>query len=149
MTNNHLSEMDIQQYALNKPVADPAIVLHLQECEMCSSRVSAYALLFSAIKDVPKPAFDFDLAGLVLSQIPKSAPSFSGSMSSVYLLAGAIIFALAIPVYLYWNHIANLFVGILPLGMYLIVTPALIILVFQGILLYKKYENKMNILNTV
>jgi len=149
MTNNHLSEMDIQQYALNKPVADPAIVLHLQECEMCSSRVSAYALLFSAIKDVPKPAFDFDLAGLVLSQIPKSGPSFSGSMSSVYLLAGAIIFALAIPVYLYWNHIANLFVGILPLGMYLIVTPALIILVFQGILLYKKYENKMNILNTV
>ncbi|HMH31667.1 MAG TPA: hypothetical protein VK543_01485 [Puia sp.] len=149
MTNDHLSEMEIQQYASNKPGADPEIVMHVQGCEACSARVAAYALLFSAIKDMPKQAFDFDLAGLVLSKIPRSAPSSSRAMPSAYLLAAVIIFALAVPVYLYWHHIANLFAGILPMVMYLIITTALTLLVFQGILLYKKYENKMNILNTV
>ena len=72
MITNHLSEHELQQYALNKPDCDKNIIAHAESCKDCQANVQAYLQLFSVIREQPKPAFDFNLQELVLQKIPQA-----------------------------------------------------------------------------
>ena len=62
----HLTEEEIQLYAMVHQNAEPRIIDHIANCENCRERAAMYKFLFYEIKEQPAPVFDFDIAGLVL-----------------------------------------------------------------------------------
>ena len=146
--NNHLSEMQIQEWLVDGKKPDPELSDHLEYCEACRTNLASYEAVFTAITSNPRPALDFDLSELVLTGITKRKPPFSWSAFSVYLLGAVCLAGAAIPAYLYRRHIQNLFNGMMPMVVYLILASTITLLVFQAIELYKNYERKMHALNT-
>jgi len=147
MRTEHLSEIEIQQYVWDKANCETGIIEHIETCENCRAEAATYQLLFSAIKEQQKPAFDFDLAGLVLPQLSPAKPKPSMDIFLVCLLAFAVLGSIGIPVYLYREYFTKVFTGIFPMAMYLILITTVIILIFQGIEMYKKYQKQMDALN--
>jgi hypothetical protein len=147
MTNNHLSESAIQLFAVDKESMTPEASAHLQGCSTCREKVSAYTLLFNEIESLPKPSFAFDLADLVVAQLPKSKVPSASNPASSYLIAAAAFLALALPIHFYWHYFSNLFLGMIPIVLYLIIITAITFIICQCVEFYRKYERKMNILN--
>src|SRR5688572_3073902 len=79
MLNGHLSDEQIQELALNA-TPDTAAITHAANCPECKTRVENYWLLINAIVQEPAPAFSFDLAAAVVSQIeaPPAKPKTNG-----------------------------------------------------------------------
>jgi hypothetical protein len=145
MTTKHLSESEIQQYALDKAGCEAAIAAHVETCKDCRDAIAGYQLLFSTLSEQSKPAFDFDLRGLVLPQL--SPAKTKTDVFLVCFFAFLVLAAIGIPVYLFRKYLSELFAGILPMTMYLILVTAVIILIFQGIEMFKKYQKQMDVLN--
>ena len=147
MIAKHLTDDEIQQYALDKTGCELSIAQHIQHCEACEAKVETYQLLFSGIKQQPKPAFDFDVSELVLAQLAPGKPWFSKERSFVYLLASVTILLTGTLSYIFRGYLASLFSGITTLLMYLISTTVLTVLILLGIDMYKNYQKKMNVLD--
>ncbi|RFS19152.1 hypothetical protein DVR12_24575 [Chitinophaga silvatica] len=68
----HPTEEELQNFALGQLPADPKLEAHMHECLACQMAVENYQAIFSSIKSIEQPVFDFDVEQLVLSQLPKS-----------------------------------------------------------------------------
>lgn len=144
MITQHLSETVIQQYALDRSACDAQVHEHMAVCENCSAKSINYELLFSEIKAISKPAFDFDLSGLVLEKLPVDEQRFSWIFLSISTFSFA---CLIIAVYIFRDYLANIFRSISIMLLCLILVSALIIFIFHGVDVYKRYQRKMNSLN--
>jgi hypothetical protein len=155
MTQQHLSDADIQQWVLDKQQCAPEIITHMNICEHCQVKAETYQLLFSEIKQQPKPVFNFDVSELVLPQLSHQSLESSGSRFLYYLIACFAVAAIGVSAYLYRIQLNRLFKkyvldissGVSKGALYLLITTALTILIFQSIELYKKYQRKINDLN--
>ena len=147
MLTNHLTDDDIQQYALDGSNCEPEIIAHVQSCEACKARFATYQLLFNAIRKQPEPAFDFDLAGLVLTQLPAAKSRSSLDNILVYLFSLVTVVLTGTVVYLFREYLTSLFTGITSLLLYLIATTVITILSLLCIDMYKSYQKKMNALD--
>ncbi|MEZ2337381.1 hypothetical protein AB6735_17180 [Mucilaginibacter sp. RCC_168] len=145
MNKVHLSEEEIQQYALGK--GNLNTIEHIGSCVSCEAKAANYRLIFSEMDELPQPAFDFDVASLVLAQLPQPETTVAGDERWFYLLIFAALASIGIPVYVYRLYFFKMFKGILPEAMYLVVLIILFILVFQGIEIFRKYQKQLNILN--
>lgn len=89
MKTTHLSDHEIQQYALAEHSSSAQNILHMEQCQHCRKAALAYQLLFEEIKQQAAPSFDFDLSHHVLSQLPppKTKPVFG-----LYLLFAVLAF---------------------------------------------------------
>lgn len=144
MINEHLSETIIQQYVLDKSMCDIFVHEHIPVCENCWARVKNYQLLFSEIKEIPKPVFEFDIAGLILTKLPSARGKFPWPVFTVMTI---IIAGLAIFAYLFDDYLKNIFTGVSMMLLCLIIVSGLIILLFQSIDTYQKYQRKIDSLN--
>jgi len=84
MTTGHLSEIELQQYALDESACAGELREHVAACDNCRTEVMVYRLLLTGIKEEPKAEFSFDVVGLVLSQLPEAgvgavAPEAAGT----------------------------------------------------------------------
>lgn len=147
MTTGHLSEMELQQCALDKSGCTKEVREHMEACESCQAEAEAYQLLFSGIKEQPKPVFDFDVSGLVLAQMPGAKTRVSRFGFPAFFLAVLVCSTIGIPLYLFRKNIWNMFSEISSLFMYTIVVAAIVIVVFRIIGMYKKYQRQMKALN--
>lgn len=147
MTTKHLSEEEIQQYALDKSCFGKDISEHVQSCAVCHANVEAYLQLFPAIHEQPKPVFNFDLSNLVLRQLPESRTRFSLNSIFVLLTVFAATCSICIPVYLFRKYLTAVFSGALSMTMYLIIITSIAILIFQSMEMYRKYQKQISILN--
>jgi hypothetical protein len=147
MTNKHLSEQEIQLYALDKEGCGENLKTHVQSCHACRAEVQTYLQLFSAISEQPKPVFSFDLSGLVLQQLPETKTGFSLNSFMIPVLVLVALAVMGIPAYLFRKYLVSMFTGILPMTMYLILITAIGILLFQGVEMYRKYQKQLNALN--
>ena len=145
MVTKHLTDDEVQQYAVDKPNCEIRIAEHVHLCEKCRTKVEVYQLLITGIKRQPQSAFDFDLSEAVLKQLP--VPKASGDR----LLAWALIFIgvgfLAGAAYYFRSYLAIMFEGVATILIYLIVISATTIiggLVFD---MYKKYQREMKVLD--
>lgn len=145
MTTKHLTEMEIQQYASDKAGCGTNILEHAEICAACQAEIAAYQLLFSAIKEQPEPAFGFDLQALVLPQLTPVKSKTDAFL--VGLFAFLVLAATGIPVYLFREYLSGIFAGLLPVTIYLMVVTAVIILIFQGVEMFKKYKKQMDAIN--
>ncbi|MCC8424392.1 hypothetical protein [Mucilaginibacter sp. UR6-11] len=145
MNKLHLSEEEIQQYALGR--ADLSTKEHIRSCAFCEARAADYRLIFSELDQLPKPAFDFNVASLVLAQLPQPETSLDRRERWIYLLVFAALASIGIPVYLFRIYFFKMFTDILPEAMYLVILVTLFLLVFQGVEMFRKYQKQINTLN--
>jgi hypothetical protein len=147
MNYSHPSELEIQEYALDKSECATAVTEHIESCTICSTEVKTYQLMFSEIKQQPAPAFDFNLSGLVIPQIKKSSSKFSVDNFIAGFLVLFASFCIGIPVFLFRKNILYMFTGVPSFFIYAIIGSTSIILIIKILLMYKKYQNQMRFLN--
>lgn len=146
MTTAHLSEETLQQYVLDKTSANAIDTAHLQNCPSCQALAAAYAGLFADLQATPDPAFEFDLAAMVVARLPALQPTPTFDHTISYLLIAALA-AIAVPIYLLRSNIARLFTVATPLftcSAAIIITA---VLLFQTFDHFKKYQQKMQALD--
>ena len=146
MKSVHLTEEEIQQYALNNSSCDALITAHASSCPECKARIADYEVLFSALKQAPQPSFDFNLAELVVTQLPKVYATPSRENFFVYTFVLAIIGLTGTALYYFWSHIGSLFASIAPLLIYLAVTTLITLAIILGVEMYTSYQKKMRAL---
>ena len=149
MTGNHLTELEIQQYVFDKTDCPNQIVEHIESCDGCAARVAGYRLVFTGIKQYPKPVLDFDLEKSVLQILPKPASAFSPEIFLAYALSIALIIGIAVFGFLYSDRVVKIFAGILPIAVYLVIITALTVCALQVMDIYKKYQKKMRVLKSM
>jgi multisubunit Na+/H+ antiporter MnhC subunit len=147
MINKHLTDTDIQQYVLDKTACDPQLVQHIAVCVDCKQKAEQYYLLFNAIREEEKPAFDFNLAGLVMKQLPQPQKAHLTGQYFVYAIASVLILLSGILPYLYRSYLQKLFKANAPLSTALIVTAIVSLSIFLFADMYRKYKKQMEALN--
>ena len=143
MTTAHLSENELQQYAINSNDVAATTAEHIRVCEQCRLKASNYKALFTEMKAIPKPVFDFDVAALVLAQLPAKKQPFS---RTTVLISCLVVMAAAIPISLFWGYIIQVFKGISVILLLLIVISAACVLLFQYIEIFNNHKKQMNAL---
>lgn len=146
MINEHVSDSDLQLYALTPDAVQEKTAGHIEHCDHCMAAVSIYQFIAGEIKEAPKPSFDFDLGSLVLQQLPlrESTSSRGSFLIWAWICISMLIIA---PMYIFQANLAELFKGISVFVIYSLAAATLIILGFSIFEMYRKYQNKMNILN--
>src|SRR5687767_4978655 len=124
MLNGHLSDEQIQELVLNETSATEAAT-HAANCPDCKTRVENYWLLIKAIEQEPSPAFAFDLAAAVVSQI--EAPSAKPKTSGLWWLFTITIAAILVGAGIYFGgYMSELYEGIKSLAIYFIAITGII-----------------------
>jgi hypothetical protein len=90
MTNLHLSDYALQLAADSTPLPAPDAA-HLHDCRLCQARLATYQHLFAATARLPQPAFSFDLAAMVLTQLPQPKPAFPWVLVLVAVLVLGVV----------------------------------------------------------
>jgi hypothetical protein len=98
MSSHHPSENELQQYALEGTFAGEDIAAHVAGCAACSAKLANYRLLTRQMSTMQKPAFDFNLAALVLQQLPAPKAEFPWiavlgvTLTMMFLAAVSLLF---------------------------------------------------------
>jgi hypothetical protein len=147
MVNNHLSEEEVQDYALNSSACDAIIAAHVLLCDACKTRVENYRVLFTGIKQQPEPVFDFNLEALVLSKLTQPKAKTRPKVFLSYLLIVASVVVPAIILYLFKQYWIGFFNDIAIYTVLLILISFIIVLGVLCIDIFRTYQKKMNSLN--
>ena len=147
MTSEHISESQIQQYAIDKQSCSALIIDHINSCENCRAKSDVYKLLFAQIKEQPKPVFDFNLVDLVMKQLPASKQRSVFEKALIFTAGFSLILIAGFVIYVYRNYFSDSLTGIAPILIYLIITTLAILSIFLGVDMFVKYQRQMKILN--
>lgn len=147
MNHTHPTEMEIQEYALDKTGCSAAVTEHIESCMLCLEEVSHYRLLFSEIKQEPRPAFDFDLSAMIIPQVSLPSAQLSADRFIAGFLVIFICCCIGIPVYIFHQYILNMFSGISSFFIYSMIGSVTVIMIIKTVDMYKKYQEQMRLLN--
>jgi hypothetical protein len=145
MRKEHLSDIEIQQYVFQKEDCDSELVSHIHSCKICRSRAGQYTFLFEEVRQQEKPVFDFDLAGIVMEQLPQ--PEVVPEKTASRFLAFSVIFSVFALLYFGGNQLLNLFTTTKPLSIGLIIVSVLGLFGFLAADMYRQYQTKIKALN--
>ena len=142
MTTIHPSDSEIQTYSLDREASAPGTAAHIDQCASCAARAKNYTILFSAVRDAPKPVIDFDVAAMVLAKLPeyKKASTFADWL--VYFASFAAIVFLGMLAWFLQRELWGLFEGAASMVAYVLLIPIAGILLWQGYDLYKRYQRQ-------
>lgn len=146
MVTQHLSDEDIQEYAMEHPLTG-RIAEHAKACPACAARVADYRLLVDGMKEQEAPAFDFDLAALVLTKLPLPVPARTAWLD--YLPALIVLFPVIGTGYIFRGYLITLFDAMVPLTVYLVLTTVVTVLIFLCVDMHKGYQKKMDLLDII
>jgi hypothetical protein len=145
MTRTHPTDEALQEYVLDPAACTPEQISHIGSCPDCQDAVAAYRLLAAALKEQPAPAFDFDLAGAVITQLeaPPQRKWQEGSVLTAILIALAIV----IPAWLFRRSAYFVFTDMSAVfyGVLLVIT-AIVVGLFL-LRLHRKYQDVINLIN--
>ena len=147
MVNKHLTDDEVQQYAVDKHNCEEWIADHIHLCKDCRSKIEVYQLLITGIGQQPQPAFNFNLSELVVQQLPLRKEK-SSDKSLLWILTFIGIAIVAAIGYYFRDSFVYLFNGIAGIFIYLIVITALTIIAGLFISMYKKYDSEMKLLDS-
>ena len=147
MKGLHLTDEEIQQYVLDSAASDMVITEHAISCEECKARITNYQLLFAGIKQQARDVFDFNLAELVVAQLPSPRPGIVSDNFLVYIFVLAAIILGCATLYYFRNDIVSLFTSIVPLIIYLTLTTVITLSIILSFDMYKTYQKKMKSLD--
>ncbi|HEX2846550.1 MAG TPA: hypothetical protein VHN59_08375 [Chitinophagaceae bacterium] len=137
MISQHISEEDIQLYVLDASKVKEEVAQHLEQCPACKARVKEYEMLFTGIGSLPKASFDFDVAALVLPQLPEKKKASSYKIAGITIAVIAAAGLISLPFILLQFRVNELWENISP---WLIGLAAVMAVAFIGISLWEMYE---------
>jgi hypothetical protein len=143
MTSKHLSDYDIQQLVLDEANCDHSIIQHARLCPRCNSKAETYRLIFVSLEGQPKPVFEFDLTGLVLSKLVGKEETLPLSNRLTYLTVTIIAAPLAAVSYLFGENLLDIFSSVSSILLYMMVATTSTFLAFQIIEMFKKHKKQM------
>jgi hypothetical protein len=146
MKQEHLTENELQQYALQQHEADHQLAAHIMSCAKCSAIIANYQVMFSALSTMEKPVLHFDIEQQIMAALsvsPKRKRSISWPTIGLIII---LITLVAIPGLIFRHYFSNIFSISAPV-LYLVVTTALTIVIFQCRELLTSYRQKMRLLN--
>ena len=147
MKNGHLSEMEIQDFALGSSDWPDAVAEHIASCTDCRAEIKAYEMLFTGIDQQSEPAFDFDISALVIPQLKKH----KARMTAARFIAGFLMIfgsgCIAIPIYIFRGNILYMFSGVPVFFIYAITASTSVFVIIKIFLMYRKYQYQMRYLN--
>jgi len=138
MTILHLSEEEIQDYTDGLSTAGQQA--HVAACASCKLRLSNYQSLFSELQTLDRPAFDFDLATLVLAQLPTAKAQYPWLPALAAVLS--VIFCAVIAL-CYGSLIGQFIKGMSQIWLLILLCPGAILLSLQALHLYQDYQSKL------
>ena len=147
MVTTHLTDEELQQYAADKRSCEKRIASHVHLCGECRSKVEVYQLLITGIKQQPQAAFDFDLSGSVLQQLPAQNPKTANDSLLIWLFIFTGISFTGGGLYFFRNYFKYFFEGIETILGFLIVVTAVMVLAGLYLDMYKKYRKEMKVLD--
>jgi hypothetical protein len=147
MKPTHLTDIEVQQYALHMADISPASIEHVWHCESCQARAREYTLLFDAVAQQTRPAFDFDLPEFVMSQLvkPKASPVRQKLIVFCIWLVSAAL--LGTTVFLFGKPLLDLFSSSSPIVLYAAMAFAAALTIFLVMESYREFRDKMKKLN--
>lgn len=145
MKNIHLTDEEIQQYALDTDSCPKVWIEHVQHCPHCQQQARAYQLLFEGIELQEQVKFDFDLADLVMEQLPQTKPVQDKPF--VYAIAAICAVMIGVVGYVFGNSLTILFSYLQPILVGLVILTSLGVMVFLGMDMYQRYKSQMEALN--
>lgn len=147
MTNKHPNDIEIQQFVLNEKDCDPGTPEHIRSCEHCNVKAEEYKLLIKEIENQETPAFDFDLADLVMEQLPAPKPKVLPDKLFWRFITVVTVLPILTVFFVSGNTLLGLLGNVAPLIVALIVITVLGILAFLSIDMYRKYQARIKALN--
>jgi hypothetical protein len=147
MKNQHLTDAEVQQYALKNSSCAFEISEHVQHCPNCKIRAELYSQLFDAISEQEKPIFEFNLADLVLEKLPKHEKKVINKNSLLFIMVFITVLLIYTFSYFFGKQVAGVFAGMTPIIIGLLITTVTSILIFLCTDNYKKHLTKMQALN--
>jgi len=147
MLNKHLNEEEAQQFALDSAGFDVDIKEHVHACEECKARIENYRLLFTGIRHLPQPTFDFNLSELVVAKIHQPQKRKSSETFFQYIFTLVTIIIMGVGLYLTRNYWMGMFETMASYTFYLIAITVIVISALVCLDLFKKYQKKINELN--
>jgi len=143
MKNEHLAEIEIQEYILSSSPTIGSAFEHLQVCPKCRSKAEIYRQLILGIQAQDSPAFDFDLSASVMSKITEKKTNTS-YFPLIWIFVSIAIGAILASSYFFGQFFS---VKLTDISSMLVVTTATILLLFQGLELIRNYKNQMKALD--
>jgi len=147
MVTKHLTDDEVQQYAVDKPNCEKRIAEHIHLCEECRSKVEVYQVLITGTKQLPQPAFDFDLSASILQLLPAQKTKTANDSLLIWSIIFTGISLTGGGLYFFRNYFKYFFEGIETILGFLIVVTALTVLVGLYIDMHKKYRQEMKVLD--
>ena len=147
MLTKHCTDDELQQYAINKQLVEKGVAEHIHVCEDCRMKVEVYQSLITGIKQQPQPAFDFDLAEIVLEQLPAPKTKLSYDRMLIGVVAFICMTLTGTVLYYFRDYFTYLFDGLTTILVILIAVSAVTVLAGLYIDMYKKYRREMNVLD--
>lgn len=146
MVNEHLSDEQIQELALNNNALSQDITAHAETCVACKLKIDTYRVMMSVIEETATPAFDFDLAAAVLTQIETSPPK--SITKGVWWLFGIAIAAILVGVAIYFGeYMTEVYQGLKSLAIILVAISGVVLTSMLIIDQIKTYQQKMKMLD--
>lgn len=143
----HPNDEDIQQYVLDRTAMVKETMVHIDNCKGCRSRAETYRQLITGIEKQPASAFEFDVAALVLAELPSPQPQKAPDRSLAWIFIVTGLSFAGILVYLFWYDLSSIFDSIAILFTYLVIITVAVLLAGLVIDMYKTYRKKMNALD--
>jgi hypothetical protein len=143
MSNIHLDENTIQQYAITGVLDGEEQTQHFLHCNHCREKAAAYTQLLAGIKDQPAPAFDFDLAALVMQKIPAKKAAIP--WQPVLIIAG-LLCIISLVTYNLRTVFGTVFKGLSSMAASLIFIAVISVLLFQLADMVNKHRQQINAL---
>lgn len=145
MTTSHLSDTEIQEYLVDQFSINPVLQKHIAECPICKAKVANYQAIFQQLNQLDKPSFNFDVSALVLEKLS------SKQVKRYWLTYNAVGMSLIIclvTLLFFGNYIASVFKDLSFLSVCILVIPALCVVLFQSMEMWKAYRKQLIVLNS-
>jgi len=144
---NHLTDEEVQLYAMDKNQCGIHIREHVNLCKDCKARVDIYLVLIDGIRQQRQPAFDFDLAATVLKQLPAKKPGTVNDKLLTWIFILICAGLIGTVFYFFRGFLNNMFKGIAGISIYLIAISAITVVAMLLVEMYRKYQKEMRVLD--
>jgi hypothetical protein len=141
MITAHLTETEVQLYVAEPDALGHQQLAHVAGCPLCRAKAANYTQLFNSMQHLPKPAFDFDLAALVMEQLPAPKRAFPWAAIMIAALAAGVVAVAAVCFGEAMAATLNAVPGVL---LAVATTGALMILMFGIVEMFKEHQKRID-----
>lgn len=146
MKQEHLSDDELQQLALEQEVPGQQWEAHIQQCAKCATAIADYRAMFAALSAMEKPVLNLDMERQILSKLPVVTTAKRPASHLPMWLGIAAITMAGITVWVMGNYFKELLKGVDSMMLCLLVATAITITVLQCREMLATYRKKMELL---